>query len=177
MFEQLINSIPLRKVPLHIADAEDYLYMIVERIDGRIPDVSLVNAAQIERVVFIQDLDNRNNLYALLVVGNRNLAVLVRTGAFHLDPGHPGRVVLNAFRNWLEAHGVVRRELRFAAAGTYERIIVQSFVRQNDLSSRQDPEQLRLFNAWNINNATTPAAPVTASAGQKTQRKATGDRS
>ncbi len=131
-------------------EGKSYLYLIFDTFDPLKLHASTLRPDMVERVILIQDLGDRNRLYALLATFKRNLAVLVPAGALHLDPDHPHRHNLDAFRDWLDMHVIDKRELRFAEPESYERIATQGVVRSIDFSSREDSEIMRQFNGWRL---------------------------
>jgi len=146
---QSTNSTRLRTTVAHEED-KSFLYLIFDTFDPVKLRASTLRPEMVERVILIQDLGDRNRLYALLAAFKRNLAVLVPAGAFHLDPDHPHRRNLDAFRDWLDRHVIDKRELRFAEPASYERIVTQGVVRSTDFSSREDSEVWRQFNCWRL---------------------------
>ena len=131
-------------------EGKSYLYLIFGTFDPLCLHASALKPKMVERVILIQDLGDRNRLFALLAVFKRNLAVLVRAGVFHLDPDHPHRHNLDTFRVWLDEHGIDNRELRFTEPGSYERIATQGVVRCDDFSGREDSEIRKQFIDWRM---------------------------
>lgn len=131
-------------------ESKSYLYLIFGTFDPLRMHASALKPIMVERVILIQDLGDRNRLFALLAVFKRNLAVLVRAGVFHLDPDHPHRHNLDTFRVWLDEHGIDNRELRFTEPGSYERIATQGVVRCDDFSGREDSEIRKQFIDWRM---------------------------
>lgn len=144
---QNINSTRHRPTATH-EEGKSFLYLIFDTFDPVKLHASILRPDMVERVILIQDLGDRNRLYALLAAFKRNLAVLIPTGTLHLDPDHPHRHDLDAFRDWLDMHGIDKRELRFAEPATYERIVTQGVVRSTDFSNREDSEVWQQFSGW-----------------------------
>lgn len=128
---------------------KSYLFLIFGTFDP-VGMQSNLMPEMVERVILVQDLGDRNRLYALLATFKRNLAVLVPAGTFHLAPDHPNRQNLDSFRAWLDKHGIDKRELRFAEPGSYDRIATEGVVRSSDFSTREDSDILRQFNCWRL---------------------------
>lgn len=148
LLQNTLNSRPRGTVSRE--DGKSYLYLIFDRYDPRDPKTSILKPSMIERVIFVQDLEDRNTLFALVAVFKRNLAVLIPSGIFHLEPGHPKRSKLDEFRDWLDEHGISERDLRFVEPGGYERINTLGVVRAEDFSSRVENEIKGHFISWRI---------------------------
>lgn len=144
---QSTNSTRLRTTVGH-GEGKSFLYLIFDTFDPVRLHASTLRPEMVERVILIQDLGDRNRLYALLAAFKHNAAALVPAGALHLDPDHPHRHNLDAFRDWLDRHGIDKRELRFAEPASYERIVTQGVVRSTDFPSREDSEIWQQFNGW-----------------------------
>ena len=149
MILQSTSSTRLRTTVGHEED-KSFLYLIFDTFDPVRLHASTLRPEMVERVILIQDLCDRNRLYALLAAFKRNLAALVPAGVLHLDPDHPHRHNLDAFRDWLDRHGIDKRELRFAEPASYERIVTQGVVRSTEFSNREDSEIWRQFNGWRL---------------------------
>ncbi len=129
-------------------EGKSYLYLIFDKYDPRDPQESVLKPSMVERVIFVQDLEDRSTLFALAAVFKRNLAVLIPAGIFHLEPGHPKRPNLDTFRDWLDRHVITERELRFVEPGVYERVSTLGVVREEDFSNRADAELKGHFISW-----------------------------
>jgi hypothetical protein len=125
------------------------LYRIIDKIDVWSPDVSIVKPSLVKRVVFVAEQCRRNRLYALLVMGQQNLAALIGATDLSFHPDHPDRALLEYFRSRLDVHGIATRELWSSAEGIYDRICEESFIRAQDLHECLDRDHLRYFDEWN----------------------------
>lgn len=147
--EQEVTPPTLRSVPQPEREGA-YLYKIIDRLDAWSPEVSMVKPSLLKRVIFVQEHSYRERLFALLVMEQRNLAAMIGATELSFHPEHPDRMLLDYFRTRLNMHGIVKRELCFAAPGTYERVCEQSYVKASDLLCSPNDEQLQYFNEWNV---------------------------
>ena len=148
----MLQSISSNRLRTTVAqeNGKSFLYLIFDTFDPLRLHASTLKPEMVERAILIQDAEDRNRLYALLVPFKRHLAAMVPAGTFHLDPSHPHRQNLDAFRDWLDAHGIDKRELLFAEPDSYERITTQGVVRSTDFSSREEGETVQQFNTWRL---------------------------
>ena len=152
MTDQTVTSTSTSRPRANVTfgETKSYLYLVVDRYDPRVPQSSILKPSMVERVLFVQDLTDRNTLFALVALFKRNLAVLIPAGIFSLDPAHPKRAELDTFRDWLDENGIDNCDLTFVGPGVYERIFNLGVVRVEDFAAREDKEIRNHFVGWRM---------------------------
>lgn len=128
---------------------------IVDRIECDALQRSIVKPEALKKAVLVQDAAAPDHLFALLMVDS-DRAVLVAQGPMSLSAtAGSGMQKLQTFRNQLYKADIGTQELRFCAAGTFERHLVDGdrfdpawFVEPTL------PELAARFAAWRAGKAT-----------------------
>lgn len=116
---------------------------------------SVVKLEAFKRAMLVQDVSAKDDLFALVMVDDRR-AVLVAQGKMSLHAtGGGGMLKLQMFRNQLDKSNVRSRELRFCAAGTYDRHVKGSDRFDPQCFAEPSlPELVERFAAWRAGRAT-----------------------
>lgn len=100
--------------PGNVADEDSAIrYKIIDRVDARYMERSVVKESALKKLVFIQNKNNSNDLAAMLLVNqdifyeisstpNLKNAVWISAGNLNFDSDGGGRNALNDFRYWLK---------------------------------------------------------------------------
>ncbi len=100
--------------PGNVADEDSAIrYKIIDRVDARYMERSIVKESALKKLVFIQNKQNSNDIAAMLLVDqdifyeisttpNFRNAIWISAGNLNFDSDGGGRNALNDFRTWLK---------------------------------------------------------------------------
>jgi ribulose bisphosphate carboxylase small subunit len=100
--------------PGNVADEDSAIrYKIIDRVDARYMERSIVKESSLKKLVFIQNKQNSNDVAAMLLVDqdifyeisttpNFRNAIWISAGNLNFDSDGGGRNALNDFRAWLK---------------------------------------------------------------------------